>query len=190
MASHSVFADRDDFEHWYRRLKEVERDQDYHDLHYDDRRDIRDRIAERLGGHYSGRTLDRYEQILEMPRSVQDAVIGKDLPLTLALKIARLNRVQQQEIADHIEAGEQAKEVVKKYVGPRPTAESNSDRTTPHAVYRRLVDCLHEGLEILPQQVECVAGVIQETESLVDVLERSQVLLAGLREAEIAHRRE
>ena len=58
----------------YRNLKEIERDLDYNELRYDDRRDIRDRIAERLGGHYSGRTLDRYEQILKMPRAVQDAV--------------------------------------------------------------------------------------------------------------------
>lgn len=164
----------------YRNLKEIERDLDYNELRYDDRRDIRDRIAERLGGHYSGRTLDRYEQILDMPRAVQDVVISKALPLTLAVKITRLHEAQKQELAERIEAGETPKDVVEEYVRP----SSNNSQNTPYAIHRRLMDLLNEAIEILPQHVETVAGTTANSEDKIDVLERSVGLLQRLIEAE------
>jgi hypothetical protein len=172
----------------FRHLKEIARDLDYEELGYDDRRDIRDQIAERLGGHYSGRSLDRYEQILDMPRVVQDAVISKELPLTLAVKITKLGKARKQAIAERIGAGEPAKEVVQQYVGPRGNSGGNYSQSSPHALYRRLVASLSEGIEGLPQYVEDVAGSIRGSNEVIAVLERSSELIGRLREAEISCR--
>lgn len=171
----------------YRYLKVIERDRDYADLSYDDRRDIRDRIAARLGGHYSGRTLDRYEQVLDMPRAVQDAVIAKQLPLTLAVKITKLRQANKQAIADRIEAGEPAKAVVAEYVRPRNKSGSNGLQDDPRDLYRRLVDSLNEGVEGLPQYVDDVAGEAGDSTEVITILERSSKLIMRLRDAEYAY---
>lgn len=172
----------------YHHLKEIERDRSYEELGYDDRRDIRDRIAERLGDQYSGRTLDRYEQLLDMPRVVQDAVIAKTLPLTLAVKITRLREAHKRAIADRIEAGEPAKTVVEEYVQPRNSSGGNDSEPTPHALYRRLVDSLSDSVEGLPRYVEDVAGSARDSTEVISVLERSSELIDRLREAETACR--
>lgn len=172
----------------YRYLKVIERDRDYAELSYDDRRDIRDRIAARLGGHYSGRTLDRYEQVLDMPRAVQDAVIAKQLPLTLAVKITKLRQAHKQAITDRIEAGEPAKTVVEEYVRPRNKSGGNGLQDDPRDLYRRLVDLLSEGVEGLPRFADDVAGEAGDSTEVITILERSSKLITRLREAEYAYR--
>jgi len=170
----------------FRQLKEIARERTYEELGYDDRRDIRDQIAERLGGHYSGRTLDRYEQILNMPRALQNAVIAKAIPLTLAVKLARLSRARIQSIADRIDAGEPARSVVEEFVRPGERTEDRVSQPSPVALYRQLVDSLSDSVEHLPRYVEDVAGFARDSTEVIAVLERSAQLIEHLRQAEIA----
>lgn len=100
--------------------------------------DFRDWLVERLGLPISGMTLDRYPRLLETPESVQRAVSARQLPTTLASRVALMPPSVQQEIADRIGAGPNARHVVSE-VAHRPTQLCLPLPGTPVARYRMLV---------------------------------------------------
>jgi ParB/RepB/Spo0J family partition protein len=77
--------------------------------------DLRDEIARRLGG-ISGRTLDRYRQILRTPLAVQQAVEAGEITKSMAARVADLSQADQQKIAEAIAAGESARQVVSRFL--------------------------------------------------------------------------
>jgi len=62
--------------------------------------DLRDIIAKRFGA--SGRTLDRWLQVLRLPMPLQQSVDEGSLKLTEAVKVAALDKKDQIQIADQI----------------------------------------------------------------------------------------
>jgi len=112
----------------YRRLKEIERGWGHNGFSHAGRVDLRDRLAQRLGGK-SGRTLDRYVKLLDTPREVQQAFSRQQLTMQQALKVLRLGREDQAAIAKAIRAGRPAKNVIDSYF-----SEASSERTATSRV--------------------------------------------------------
>jgi ParB-like chromosome segregation protein Spo0J len=78
--------------------------------------DLRDLIAQRFG--VSGRTLDRWLQVLELPLPIQQAVDDGRLPMTQAVKVATLERKVQTQIAGRIDSGESPRDIINEYARP------------------------------------------------------------------------
>src|SRR5262249_14437490 len=66
------------------------------------RGDLRDLIARRFKPPVSGRTLDRWLQVLHMPLPIQDAVDSGRMKLTDALRVAALDPRVQAQVAGEI----------------------------------------------------------------------------------------
>ena len=104
----------------YQRLKHLGRPQCVSELSYSENTELRDQIGEQLG--VSGRTLDRYQRVLEgTPQEVQDAVADHKLhPSTLAEKVAGLPKVQRDQLAAGApRAGGIPKAVVRRFLPKR-----------------------------------------------------------------------
>jgi len=95
----------------YKRLRQLDRHCRRDVFSLASRGDVRDRLAKRIGAK-SGRTLDRYVQLLDAPLAVQRCVSRGELPMQAALKTLRLTVKQQEAIVTAIEAGQPAKQVV------------------------------------------------------------------------------
>ncbi|MFO0877883.1 MAG: ParB/RepB/Spo0J family partition protein [Gemmataceae bacterium] len=163
----------------FRRLKELEKKVPHNELRLIDRLDIRDRLARKLGGGISGRTLDRYEKVLETPRAVQNAVSQGQLPMVKALAIAKLPAEQQQAIAASIQQGTPAKEAVNAIL-----QGANSNRRVPLSrLHVRFLRQLKKWTELaLPHPVPGSASLGKDT---IPVLDRALELLERVREAEL-----
>lgn len=68
----------------------------------------------------SPKNSQRYLDLLKTPNAVQDAFDDGDLPLNTAARVAGLPEDQQEEIAQEIDAGKDAKAVVEQYLGNTP----------------------------------------------------------------------
>jgi ParB-like chromosome segregation protein Spo0J len=99
----------------YQAIRRLERKNASTRLTSNEKMDLRDRIAGRLG--VSGRTLDRYLRVLDhTPPEVQDAVRGNKLALTLAEKVANLAAAEKAQVAQAIRDGGDPPKVVAGFV--------------------------------------------------------------------------
>jgi hypothetical protein len=134
----------------YRALREL-----YHSDNWDCDRDVRIDLRDFLASQFkvSGRTLDRWERVLDAPREVQDACSSNRLTLDQAGKIAGLSREVQQEITARIRAGENPKDVAACYL---------KKSTTPikiGTILRRFIAALEKGhADISPRIGEITSG--------------------------------
>ncbi|MGD0901241.1 MAG: ParB N-terminal domain-containing protein, partial [Thermoguttaceae bacterium] len=110
----------------YARLRQIARGWDSDDFVGEVKRDVRDRLAGRLG-HRSGRTLDRYVKLLETPREVQDAVSRQELSMGAAIKVAKLSEDDRATIAAAIRQGQPAKEVIAAFFNARRSRPANPE---------------------------------------------------------------
>ncbi|MFO0881550.1 MAG: ParB/RepB/Spo0J family partition protein [Gemmataceae bacterium] len=162
----------------YRTLKEIEKQCPHNELRWDDRRDIRDRLAKKLGGNISGRTLDRYEKILNTPRAVQDAVSRGQLPLQKALAITKLSAQQQQTIAESIRQGIPPKEALNALGG----SAGSKHRVHLSSQHKQFLQHLKTWTEAA--HPETFSGAASLGMGTVRVLDRAIQLLVALRDAE------
>jgi ParB-like chromosome segregation protein Spo0J len=122
-------------------------------------RDLRDRLAQRLGG-VSGRTLDRYLRVLEhTPPEVQGAAEAGTLPLTVAEKVAGLSKQRRGQIAEELRAGGEPKEVVRRFLAAAPARTKNAIDAKD-----RLVKALTRGAADLDGRVEEVHSITDADE--------------------------
>jgi ParB/RepB/Spo0J family partition protein len=134
--------------------------------------DVRDLLAERF--HVSGRTLDRWEQLLDSPMEIQQAVDEGRLALTLASKVVTLSSKHQQVIVQQILAGEDAQRVVRH-------ALAKHSRRSPLSVGPDLTRLLR-GLE---RDVDALEGLDLTSElevrpEAVSILLRTQQLIGQI----------
>lgn len=101
----------------YRRLKELEHGDDYWSPGKV-RGDLRDYLAQQFG--VSGRTLDRWERVLDATKPIQDLVTGGRLSMAIAGKVAGLPVKTQNQIAARLQNGECQKAVLTEFLGRRP----------------------------------------------------------------------
>ncbi len=142
--------------------------------------DLRDRIAEMLGGKISGRTLDRYLQFNRLPSAVQRAVVERELPMTRALLIEKLKPVQQQRIAERIIAGEKARTVVDQFF-PRRSSKSED---APADLYRMLIEFLEENISVMVAEQSTIAGTAGTHDETVTVLEHAEAFCRTMQDVE------
>lgn len=133
--------------------------------------DLRDLIATRLGGNFSGRTIDRLLQLLRLPEVIQRAVSRRELPMTAALKVESLPENSQQRIAMRIAAGEAARAVVREFLQPPQATEPESASD----LYRKLVDHLDEIIDVLEEAGDDLTGMAGDHERTAGLLERSSI---------------
>jgi hypothetical protein len=115
-----------------------------------DRRDLRDKIAERFG--YSGRTLSRWMQISELPLRIQAAVEADQVPMTVAVKVATMDRATVNTIVERLENGEGPVEVINEYVHRQHRQADSS------AALGRVLKALQRGQFELAGRVKTIAG--------------------------------
>jgi ParB/RepB/Spo0J family partition protein len=152
------------------RLFEIERREGSARTHNGEESDARDRVGKAIG--MSGRNLQRYFRVLQMPREIQEAVRSKRLPLTLAQKVADLAPESQEHVAKRIGAGKDPIAVVRKLL---PKREERHDADGALAI---LVRGLERSLDELDERTEAVS-IPQLTEHLV-VLKKGRSLLRRL----------
>lgn len=97
----------------YRRWKQIERRRD------DVKGDLRDFFGKRFG--VSGRTLHRWDRLLDTPIEVQRAWEADELTLAEAGRVADLTADKQTKISNAIRKGGDPKTVIAKYSKPRQT---------------------------------------------------------------------
>ena len=160
----------------YRRLREIARGQRSRRLGERDRRDLRDKLADRIG-RWSGRTLDRWERLLSLPGPVQDAVSSGRLDVRRALRV--VGHRNRREIAEKIAAGLPPKEVVDALApaGNRP-ALSSCER------YKRLVKSPQEHVDHLAGNENKVVGRVLEPADAEMLLGKAIQLFGSLRQGE------
>lgn len=77
--------------------------------------DLRDRLAARLNCGKSGRSMDRLERLLQLPRDIQDLITRNKLNKHQAEKILRLSRKRQQEVFEALRSVENIPEVLRHF---------------------------------------------------------------------------
>jgi hypothetical protein len=130
----------------YRHLKKLTRDRWGHQP--DERKvkgDLRDIIAERFG--VSGRTLDRWLRVLELPLSLQQAVDEGTLKLTDAVKVAGLDKKAQQQIAKDVGAGMPVTAAIARHLDPATYSGSTAAQVTTGVAASRALDRLLKAIQ-------------------------------------------
>jgi ParB-like chromosome segregation protein Spo0J len=127
--------------------------------------DLRDVIARRFSPPVSGRTLDRWLQLLDLPMSIQEAVDAGSLKLTEAVKVAALEADAQAQVAKEISKGVPIKEVLAHRLYRTPTEELTASKAL-----ERLLRALVRAQEELGDRVEEIRriGFSSELEQLRD----------------------
>ncbi len=121
------------------RLEEIERGRKVASLSDSEQEEFRERIGKSVG--LSGRHVQRYLNVLDLPMVLQRAVSKGRLGLVMADRISRLRWRVQQKIADEIEAGGDPKKVVAKHSSFRGRGSH------PTTKYRQMMLALAQGLD-------------------------------------------
>jgi len=88
----------------------------------DEEGDVRDRLAARLNCGKSGRSLDRLERLLDLPRGIQNAIARGDLTKSHGEKILRLSADSQVAIEQRLCAGDVPRTILQDFGLTRTTA--------------------------------------------------------------------
>lgn len=148
------------------------------DLHTD--HSFRDRLA-RLLGDISGRTVDRYLQLLRLDRVIQDAVASGQLPMSKALKIESLPIAKRQSIVERISRKEPAGKVVTEYLRRTQVVEKD----TPEDLYHSLLRFFDESLEELVLHAEVIAGTVETNVPATQLMSRAAEFCDQMRGLEL-----
>jgi ParB/RepB/Spo0J family partition protein len=144
--------------------------------------DWRDKIAKRLGGQLSGRTISRLLALAKLPASIRHAVSAGTLPMMRALKILSLPEDDQAQIETRIVAGEDARAVVDEFF-PR---NEPSGPETPADFYRTLIAFLQDNLPRLEAAGDMLTGATGDHEEAAYMLSRSSAFFNLMRDREQA----
>jgi ParB/RepB/Spo0J family partition protein len=142
--------------------------------------DLRDHLARLMGRGRSGRTLDRYERILDAPREIQDAVDAGSVPRSMAERAIALSEADRSSLVAEIQAGGHPSEVLAAYL--RPAAGSGVERA--RKIYRKLLLNLRTATPILKSHRAKLAGQAFEPGEAAEIIARSMQILTSLGEAE------
>lgn len=163
----------------YRRLKELEEKSEAFENGDDERLSLRNRVAAKIGAGVGGRTLDRYERILDAPLVIRQAVKDNRLAMTTALRLMSLSKGVLNAAVRRIEAGEDPRRVAE--ILRQPGASS-----TPTSTYRRLLATLRAAIhEIGPMLPDVVVRQGDEPTNAIAVLRESIALMQQLLQAEV-----
>jgi hypothetical protein len=118
----------------------------------------------------SGRTLDRWCRVLELPLEIQQAVENERLPLTVAAGLASLKRGEPEKVAAEIRGGMEPRKAVAKHT-PKPPRADDANKSIDE-----LMKALIRAHKSLPGQLSAVTRtpgkeglqVLSNAKSLLD----------------------
>lgn len=143
--------------------------------------EFRDYVAAKLG--CSGRTADRYLQLLRLPMAIQDAVSRGELGLTTAIKVDSFSREQKQQIIQRIEDGESTAAVVKELVAePKAVVEPY----TAGELFEELLEIMYKYLPEFESSWKNFLDVDCSSGNTMSVLERSGKLFNNIYSQKLA----
>jgi ParB/RepB/Spo0J family partition protein len=141
---------------------------------------FRERLASLLG-NTSGRTIDRYLQLLRLEREIQDAVSSGQLPMTKALKIESLPKPARKAIVERLKKNEPLHKVVDEYLrGPQLEEE-----VLPEDRYRDLCQFFEESLDDLAMHSQVIVGSADTKTPVPQLLARAEAFCAEMRHLEL-----
>ena len=147
--------------------------------------ELREEIADILG--ISGRQIGRMLQLLRLPVAIQNSHDRGDLTQSLALRVERLPKSAQEEIASAItdgdDAAEVARDVLEEYSDSRQE-DQQSEIGSATQKYQTLVDFLQKDLRELEDRVMDVAGKAQAKTPVYALLDSAIETLSSLRDRE------
>jgi ParB-like chromosome segregation protein Spo0J len=147
----------------YRQLKMLESHSSTGRLYDSENKELREVIANRMGGNVSGRTLDRHLRIVEhTPVEVQHAADSGRLPMGDAEKVAGLPEQQKDEIAEEIRNGGDPKKVVRRVIAEAPRREKNV-----YAVQKAFIPALERWVEDLGNRVDEMRSISTKDEQVL-----------------------
>ena len=151
----------------YRQLK-----QSYVPDDSDETGDVRDRLAARLNSGKSGRSLDRLERLLGLPRDIQDMISRGDLNKSHGEKLLKLPEKKRAKLLKSLRAGEPIVKVLRRHGVINPATAK-----TPNQLGQELLNFLNHNVEQLNQNMEDLdrlqvrgAGALRVLDESVDFL--------------------
>jgi ParB-like chromosome segregation protein Spo0J len=141
---------------------------------------FRDRLASLLG-NTSGRTIDRYLQLLRLEREIQDAVSSGQLPMTKALKIESLPKPARKAIVERLKKNEPPGKVVEEFLR-RPQLD---EEILPEDRYRDLCQFFEESLDDLALHSQLIVGSADTKTPVPQLLARAEAFCAEMRHLEL-----
>ncbi|UBM33761.1 ParB/RepB/Spo0J family partition protein [Bremerella sp. TYQ1] len=147
--------------------------------------EFRDRLAQQLGGNISGRTIDRYLKLLELPRSIQDAVSIRQLPMNKALKLGSLPIIEQERVAQAIADGAVPKQAAAAALALGKPKETIDDNSPAHA-YAVFVFFLEDQLGRMMEHADEIVGKASRSEATASLLEQAAIFCKHMQELELA----
>lgn len=141
---------------------------------------FRDRLASLLG-NTSGRTIDRYLQLLRLEREIQDAVSSGQLPMTKALKIESLPKPARKAIVERLKKNEPPGKVVEEFLR-RPQLD---EEILPEDRYRDLCQFFEESLDDLALHSQVIVGSADTKTPVPQLLARAEAFCAEMRHLEL-----
>jgi ParB-like chromosome segregation protein Spo0J len=141
---------------------------------------FRDRLASLLG-NTSGRTIDRYLQLLRLEREIQDAVSSGQLPMTKALKIESLPKPARKAIVERMKKNEPPGKVVEEFLR-RPQLD---EEILPEDRYRDLCQFFEESLDDLALHSQVIVGSADTKTPVPQLLARAEAFCAEMRHLEL-----
>jgi ParB/RepB/Spo0J family partition protein len=138
----------------------------------DETGDVRDRLAARLNSGKSGRSLDRLERLLDLPRDIQDMISRGDLNKSHGEKILKLPEKKRDKLFNSLRAGEPVVKVLRHHGVINPATAK-----TPNQLGQELLDFLNHNVKKLDQNMEDLdrlqvrgAGALRVLDQSVDFL--------------------
>ncbi|TWU35661.1 Nucleoid occlusion protein [Novipirellula aureliae] len=146
---------------------------------------LRDRIAKSIGGSMSGRTVDRYIQLLRLPTWLQDCVDRGEVGLVLALKCERLDRATLESIEAKILTGVHPKKLIKSALDEKPTSHAVGVETdTEVNPYDEFLDTAAWFLNWLDDDIDSIVGTAAVDLDIVATLDRMIQTCTAVRDGE------
>lgn len=136
--------------------------------------DLRDRLAARLGCGKSGRSLDRLERLLDLPRSVQDLISARKINQSQAEKILKLPCDSQKQLYTALEAGGDVQERLREFdIIPLPQPPSIKE------AFQKVLQSLRHQLAELERHPKALDEVQVRGGDVIELLERASALFSN-----------
>lgn len=130
--------------------------------------DVRDQLAAHLNCGKSGRSLDRLERLLQLPRDIQDLISTRQLNKDQGEKILRLPMKRQQEVFEALRTAENIPDVLRSF----GIIKSNK-RRTPTELGEELLGFFNRNLPAVRTSIESLDRLQVRGRDVVDLLDEA-----------------
>lgn len=140
----------------------------------DDRGDLRDRLAARLKTGKSGRTLDRLERLLQLPRDIQDMISANTINKHQGEKILRLTKQKQVALFAELRANNRASDVLRRH-----GVIAAFSRKSPPQLGEELLNFLRLNLKIIRRDIKALDRLQVRGGDVVTLLDEATRVLSA-----------